>query len=246
MRKVILMAVSATVLFAGADIEPLVDYVQEDVQEATVQEVREVVQPAPIPAPVVVKPAPVIVAPIVPAVVGPKNMYVGIDGLCGRFETSSGACSCLGDVVLKAGYEFNDYLAVEARGGYGVSEADHDGGGTSKIKENYGIYLKPQLPLGDKVSLFGLAGYAKAKVESTGGKAGSLIGEVDEASPSFGLGLEFNINDSWSVVAEGVRLLHSVENTYNIKGEKKGTISGTKPEDDINLDTYGLGLNYRF
>ncbi len=240
MKKVILMAVSATVLFAGADIEPLVDYVQEDVQEATVQEVQEVpVTPAP--APVVVKPAPVVPAPVVPApVVKPKNMYVGLDGLCGRFETSSGACSCLGDVVAKAGYNFNKYLAVEGRVGYGVSDADHDGGGTSEIKENYGIYLKPQLPLGDKVSLFGLAGYAKAKVDSEGGSNGSLIGTVDEASPSFGLGLEFNVNDSWSVVAEGVRLLHQVENTYSRVG------GGTLKEDEINLDTYGLGLNYKF
>ena len=238
MKKVILMAASASILFAGADIEPLVDYEEADVQEAIVEEVKQVI-PAPVPAPVVV-PAPVqVVAPVI-AAVKPKNMYVGLSGLCGRFETSSGACSCLGDVVAKAGYNFNKYIAVEGRAGFGVTDAEHDGGGTSELKENYGIYLKPQLPLGDKVSLFGLAGYAKAKVESAGGNNGALVGTVDEASPSFGLGLEFNVNDSWSVVAEGVRLLHGAENTYNVLG------GGTKLEDDINLDTYGLGVNYKF
>jgi hypothetical protein len=240
MKKVVILAVAAaSYLVAGADIEPLVDYEQQDVQEAVVEEVKEV-KPAPVPVPVVT-PAPV-PAPAPVPVVAPKakNMYVGLDALCGRFETSSGACSCLGDVVAKLGYNFNKYIAVEGRLGYGVTEADHDGGGDSKIKENYGLYLKPQLPLGDKVALFGLLGYAKAKVESTGGEVGSLVGTIDEASPSFGLGLEFNVNDRWSVVAEGVRLLHGAENTYNVLG------GGTKFEDDVNLDTYGLGVNYKF
>ncbi len=237
MRKVILMAASASILFAGADIEPLVDYVEMDVQEAIVEEVKQVI-PAPVPVPVVVVP---VVAPVI-AAIKPKNMYVGLDALCGRFETSSGACSCLGDVVAKVGYNFNKYVGVEARAGFGITDADHDGGGTSELKENYGLYLKPQLPLGDKVSLFGLLGYAKAKVESTGGSDGSLIGTVNEASPSFGLGLEFNINDSWSVVAEGVRLLHGAENTYGVLN----STPNTKLEDDINLDTYGLGVNYKF
>jgi len=233
MRKVILMAASATVLFAGADIEPLVDYEVQDVQKAKVEEVKQVV-PAPAPIPVVAAPAPVI-APKV------KKMYVGLDLLCGRFETNSGACSCLGDVVAKLGYNFNKYIGVEGRLGYGVSSADHDGGGESEMKENYGIYLKPQLPLSDKVSLFGLLGYAKAKVESTAGTSGGLAGTLDEDSPSFGLGFEFAVNDSWSIVAEGVRILHSVEassGTY--------TPAPSPAEDDINLDTYGLGVNYKF
>lgn len=234
MKKVILMAASATILFAGADIEPLVDYEVQDVQEAKVEEVKQVA-PVPVPAPVVVAPAPV------PVVIPERNWYVGLDALCGRFETSSGACSCLGDIVGKVGYNFNDYIAVEGRAGFGITDAEHDGGGTSEMKENYGIYLKPQLPLGDKVSLFALAGYAKAKVESTG--TTGLVGELNEASPSFGLGLEFDINDRWSILAEGVRILHSVENTYVNAGSSPAT---TTLEDDINLDTYGLGVNYKF
>jgi len=236
MRKVILMAASATILFAGADIEPLVDYEVQDVQEAIVEEVKQV-KPVVVPAPVVVAP---VVAPVVAAVVKPKKWYVGLDALCGRFETNSGACSCLGDLVGKVGYNFNKYIAVEGRAGFGITDADHDGGGSSELKENYGIYLKPQLPLGDKVSLFGLAGYAKAKVESISTAAGGLSGELDEASPSFGLGLEFAINDSWSLVAEGVRILHSVD-----AGDTYG-VGLTPAEDDVNLDTYGLGVNYKF
>ncbi len=228
MRKVILMAASATILFAGADIEPLVDYEVQDVQKAIVEEVKQV-------APVVV-PVPVVVAPVVAAVIKPKKWYVGLDALCGRFETNSGACSCLGDIVGKVGYNFNKYIGVEGRAGFGITDADHDGGGTSELKENYGIYLKPQLPLGDKVSLFGLAGYAQAKVDSV--STSGLSGELNEGSPSFGLGLEFAVNDSWSVVAEGIRLLHSVD-----AGDTYGP---GVTEDDINLDTYGLGVNYKF
>ncbi len=236
MKKVILLAATASILFAGADIEPLVDYEVQDVQEAKVEEVKQVA-PAPVPVPVVVAPAPV---PVVPPVIGPKNMYVGLDALCGRFETSSGACSCLGALTAKIGYEFNKYIAVEGRVGHGLTAADHDGGGESEMKENYGLYLKPQLPLSESISLFGLAGYAKAKVESTSSGTTGLTGVLNEASPSFGLGLEYDVSDSWSVVVEAVRLLHSVEGTY-LNGS-----GATVEEDDLNLDTFGFGVNYRF
>lgn len=236
MKKIILMAATASYLFAGADIQPLVDYEVKDVQEAKVEEVKQV-EPAPAPAPVVAAPVPV----VVPA----KKWYVGLDALCGRFETNSGSCSCLGDIVAKVGYNFNKYIGIEGRAGYGVSEADHDLGGTSKLKENYGLYLKPQLPLGDKVSLFGLAGYAQAKVESEGNAAGEIVGELDEGSFSYGLGLEYLINDSWSIVAEGIRLLHEVDagNDTYVDGATGAAITD---EDSINLDTFGLGVNYRF
>ncbi len=235
MKKVILMVATASILFAGADIEPLVDYEVKDVQEAKIEEVKQVA-PAPVPVPVVVAPTP---APIVP-VIGPKNMYVGLDALCGRFETESGSCYCLGAVAAKIGYEFNKYIAVEGRVGYGIGSADFDAGGESKMKENYGLYLKPQLPISESLSLFGLAGYAKAKVESAGTGSIGLTGVVDEASPSFGLGLEYDVSESWSVLVEAVRLLHSVEGTF-VNGS--GT---TVNEDDLNLDTFGFGVNYKF
>jgi len=233
MKKVILLAATTSMLFAGADIVG-VDYDIVDEVQAEV-----VVQPAPKPVirPVpVVRPAPV-VRPVVPVVPKAKKWYVGLDGMGANFDTSSGNCNGLAAIVGKIGYDFTKYFGIEGRAGYGVIDADHKGG-TSDIKENYGIYLKPMLPLGDKSHLFGLLGYAKAKVESTG--SAGLTGTLDESSPSFGLGLNYAINDRWSVVGEGVRLLHSVENTYNKVG------GGTQFEDDINLDTFGLGLNYKF
>ena len=239
MKRILLTVATTSVLFAGGDIEPLVDYDTQDVQKAV--EVVKEVKPAPVPAPVVTPAPPAPVVP--PAVVKPKKWYVGLDPMGAQFETDSGKCNKLGLVVAKLGYDFNKYFGIEGRAGYGVIDADHDSGGKSKIKENYGIYLKPMLPLGESTHIFGLLGYAKAKVESTWdatSKNGALSGTLNEASPSFGLGLNYAINDRWSIVAEGVRLLHSVENTYNVKG---GT---TRDESDINLDTFGLGINYKF
>ncbi len=233
MRKLVLMVLSASVLFAGADIEPIVDYEVQDVVKAKVEEVKQVV-PVPVPVPVV-QPVPV------PVVIPEKNWYVGLDVLCGRFETSSGACYCIGNIAGKVGYDFNKYFGIEGRLGFGVSDKEHDNGGTSEMKENYGIYLKPQLPLGESASIFALAGYAKAKVESANdGVATGLTGEINEGSPSFGLGIEYKINDTWSVLAEGIRLLHEVDGDY-INGSNNPV-----KEEDINLDTYGFGINYRF
>ena len=234
MKKILMLAATTSVLFAGADIEPIVDYDKQDVVEA-VEVVKEVV-PAPVPVPVVCPtPAPVVAAP--------KKWYVGLDGMGAQFETDSGKCNELAVIVAKLGYDFNKYFGIEGRVGYGVNDADHDAGGTTEVKENYGIYLKPMLPLGEKAHLFGLLGYAKAKVESSwdaGSKTGALSGTVDEASPSFGLGLNYAINDRWSIVGEGVRLLHKVDGTFNVKN------GGVRKESDINLDTYGLGVNYKF
>ncbi len=231
-----MLAATTSVLFAGADIEPIVDYDKQDTKTAV--EVVEKVVPAPVPVPVVC-PTP---APVVPP--APKKWYVGLDGMGAQFETDSGKCNELAVAVAKLGYDFNKYFGIEGRVGYGLNEADHDAGGTTKVKENYGIYLKPMLPLGEKFHLFGLLGYAKAKVESkwdSSSKNGALAGTVDESSPSFGLGLNYAINDRWSIVGEGVRLLHSVDGTFDVKG------SATKrKEDSINLDTYGLGVNYKF
>ncbi len=230
-----MLAATTSVLFAGADIEPIVDYDKQDVQKA-VEAVKEV-KPAPVPVPVVC-PVPVPVA--APA---PKKWYVGLDGMGAQFETDSGKCNELAVAVAKLGYDFNKYFGIEGRAGYGLNEADHDAGGTTRVKENYGLYLKPMLPMGDKVHLFGLLGYAYAKVESkwdNSSKAGALRGTVEESSPSFGLGLNYAINDRWSIVGEGVRLLNSVDNTFDVKG------GGKRKEDGINLDTYGLGINYKF
>ncbi len=233
MKKLLLLAATTSVLFAGADIEPLIDYDQQDVVEAV--KVVPAIVPVPAPLPVVV-PVPL---PVVPKV---KKMYVGLDGLGAQFD-SSGKCNGLGLVVAKLGYDFNKYFGIEGRAGFGVIDADHDAGGTSEIKENYGIYLKPMLPLSEKVHLFGLLGYAKAKVESTfdsSSTPNALAGTLDEASPSFGLGLNYALNDSWSIVAEGIRLLHDVDHIYALQS------GGTEAVDGINLDTFGLGVNYKF
>jgi len=229
-----MLAATTSVLFAGAQIEPIVDYEKQDVQKA-VETVKKV-KPAPVPVPVVC-PAPV---PVVPKA---KKWYVGLDGMGAQFETDSGKCNELAVIVAKLGYDFNKYFGIEGRVGYGVNEADHDAGGTTKVKENYGLYLKPMLPMGEKFHLFGLLGYAKAKVKSSwdaSSSAGALAGMVDESSPSFGLGLNYAINDRWSLVGEGVRLLHKVDGTFDVKG------GGRRSEDSINLDTYGLGVNYKF
>ena len=235
MKKILLMAATTSLLFAGADIEPIVDYDKQDVEKAV--ETVKPVKPAPAPVPVVC-PAPM---PVKPA---PKKWYVGLDGMGAQFKTDSGKCNKLAVAVAKLGYDFNKYFGIEGRAGYGLNDADHDAGGTTKVKENYGIYLKPMLPLGEKAHLFGLLGYAKAKVESkwkASSNNGALKGTVDESSPSFGLGLNYAINDRWSIVGEGVRLLHKVDGTFDVKGS-----STTRKESDINLDTFGLGVNYKF
>ncbi len=234
-KKVIVMAATASVLFAGTSVAPLVDYDKQDQIKAEKEAAKE---PAPAPAPVVAAP---VVAPVVAAAPKPRNWYVGADLMGANFSTDSGDCSGLAALEGKIGYNFNRYFGIEGRAGTGLNTKTHDAGGDVKMKENYGIYLKPMLPVGQKSNLYALLGYAKGKVESTAGtNALGLTGTTDESSPSFGLGFEYGLNDRWSVVADAVRILHSVDGDF-VDG------SGNRVhESDIHLDTFGLGVNYKF
>ncbi len=127
MKKVILMAATASILFAGTDVQPLVDYDKQDEVKAEKEAAKE---PAPVPAPVV---APVVCETV--AAPAPKKWYVGADLMGARFETDSGTCDGLAALVGKIGYNFNRYFGVEGRAGYGLNTADHDAGGDVELKE---------------------------------------------------------------------------------------------------------------
>ena len=125
----------------------------------------------PEPTPIYIKPKP---TPI-PVVVKPKKristngFYAGL-GISGvRYKDS---CHCKKGVKVinkdttygvmgRVGYDFNQYIGVEARG----SKTDWKSDG-SKV-EHIGVYAKPMLPITNSTNLYGLIGVARTKVRGS-------------------------------------------------------------------------------
>lgn len=166
---------------AGGDLLPVTKFETQDAIEA----VKAVEVKEPIKIPVVVP------------VVKPKEekpWYVGA-GLVGA-KVDNGNCEDITyGAMVKAGYDFNDYVGVEARAL--KTNWEYEG---AKI-EHYGAFLKPQYPITEEINLYGLLGYAKTKT--------SKRFVLDDNGFAFGAGADYDFGeeDSLSMFVDYERLL---------------------------------------
>jgi len=126
--------------------------------------------------------------------------------------------------VLNAtiGYEVNQYLAVEAMAGTGVTDDDVDiGGGVNAnidVDRTYGVFLKPKAKLGQDFEVFARLGWAKTKI-----KAGSDA--QDESDFAYGVGLQYTITP---------------------KAYVTGGYTNLYDKDGITVDGWTIGFGYKF
>jgi len=184
----------AVVAEEEATISP---YVEEE--STYVQPEPEYIEPKPVvvePEPVVVEPKPVIAEPK-PVVVTPtpkKNIsangfYAGLGITGARYRDS---CHCkkgvkvtnkdttLG-VMARVGYDFNQYVGIEARGLKTNWKSDG-----SKV-EHAGIFVKPMLPVGNSTNIYGLIGAGKTKTKGS-------MPHADSESLALGAGVEVDLS----------------------------------------------------
>lgn len=176
---------------AGGDLLPVTKFETQDAIEAVkAVEVKEPVKAVKVKEPVKI---PV----VVPPVVKPKEKkpwYVGA-GLVGA-KVDNGNCEDITyGVMAKAGYDFNNYVGVEARAL--KTNWEYEG---AKI-EHYGAFLKPQYPLTKEINLYGLLGYAKTKT--------SKRFVLDDNGFAFGGGVDYDFgeSDAFSLFVDYERLL---------------------------------------
>jgi len=208
MKKVILSLItfatlSSTQIFAGSS------------------EVKAIQEPLPIPA-----------ATTDSSILPPLGMYIG-----GGFTYAKSECECdeittangtvqgssegkTQGVNLKAGYTFNKFIGVEAKYLY-TPWGDED-----KTLKHYGIYLKPNYAINEKVDIYGLLGYGKTKCDYQ---------DIDESGFAWGLGGEYLIGkkengkkSGWGVYVE-----------YNRPLSKTG-------DKEITTDVANAGVSYHF
>ncbi len=148
--------------------------------------------------------------PVVP-VACPTGFYIGAGG---TYHNLSKDCPCADGTrvhdntyggTIRFGYDFNKYFGIEGRGIY-------TGGGDGFLEDmwHFGGYLKPQLPIGDRLNLYGLLGYGfnKLNCDCITKHSHSI------ASPSFGGGFEYHFGDiigdkreGWGIWADAQNLL---------------------------------------
>jgi len=175
--------------YAGGDIMPVTEFETEDVTLSEEEYVEPAVEEEYVePVIVAAKPTPVPVPVPVPV----KNIHangfyagLGIAGAQYKSNCKSG-CSKSGKdktvgVMARVGYDFNQYVGLEARG---IRTNWKAGGG--KVK-HAGIFVKPMLPVNDAVNVYGLVGVAKTKTEGH-------LQKTDAETLALGAGVEVDLS----------------------------------------------------
>ncbi|BDM66185.1 hypothetical protein NFHSH190041_36370 [Shewanella sp. NFH-SH190041] len=129
-------------------------------------------------------------------------------------ELSLGAISVIG------GYRFNEYIAIEARAGFGAGDDSYNGV-KLELDSYYGAYAKLGMPI-ENFYPYILAGYTRG--ELTLSAMGFSISDSD-SDISYGIGLGYQINQNFSLNAEYSNLLD---------------------KDGVTLDGFSIGVNYAF
>jgi OOP family OmpA-OmpF porin len=138
-------------------------------------------------------PAEAVVEPI-PPMHTPTPVYVGLGLLWGKY---SGLCNNVPgchyeDVthgaLLRAGYEWNQYIGIEARL-LGTFWGDDPLGG-QKLR-HIGLYAKPMYPFHEDFNLYGLLGYGWTKTTTNNNN----LNTIDDSGFSAGIGLEYDLSD---------------------------------------------------
>jgi len=177
------------------------------------------------------------IAPIVaPVVVEEDNsafyLGLGLGQLSLNDNTTSEEISYTA-VMLQAGYQYNEYIAVEGRYTYAFNK-DYNIGNTNNLESDFndnasawGIYLKPMYPIGD-FSIYALLGYGGLLIDSL------AQGDAYESGFQWGLGAQYAITENFLVFADYVKLYDDTGFDYRAQ------------LDDVDADTWTLGVSYKF
>ena len=137
------------------------------------------------------------------------------------------------DIMFQAGYQFNDYIAVEGRYWANVSDLDvvnQAGQGYSLAgADAWGLYVKPMYPVTDTFDVYALLGYGGFSHNSE-----KLNG---------GNGFSWGVGASYSVT-ESVDLFIDYTSIYNDSRDFKN--NGVAVTKDLDIDTINFGVSYNF
>ena len=171
------------------------------------------------------------VVPVIPMVEeAEKNFYVGLGfqalstGLNSMDFFNNNSNDRTGNLLVLAGYEFNEYMAVEGR--YSTYIFDED----SVNSDIWGIYAKPQYPVNEDWNLYALLGFGGMTVDGVNG----ANHDVDDTGFQWGLGASYGVTEDIAIFLDYI----------NIANDMGGTWLGTTA--DVSADALTAGVTYNF
>ena len=140
------------------------------------------------------------------------------------FDATSGQ-DRLGNVTFLAGYDFNEYIAVEGR--YTTSFSNED------IVEMSGwsLFVKPQYPVTEEFTVYGLLGFGGVTMDSV---QSAYFVDVDESGFQWGLGMSYDVTESITLFGDYTALASGIDGFY------------WDGEFESDTDSFTLGVAYRF
>ncbi len=136
-------------------------------------------------------------------------------------------------LTLFAGYNFNNYIAVEGRYSGTVGDLEYDDGFYTEDVDgditNIALYLKPMYRTGG-FTIYGLLGYGQVSLDDD-----SAYDSDPESSFQWGVGFNFDIYNNMELFVDYTRL-------YDDNG---GFVDNTS-DIDFRIDAFNFGATYKF
>jgi opacity protein-like surface antigen len=130
----------------------------------------------------------------------------------------------LGNITFLAGYDFNEYFAVEGR--YTNSFTHND-----QIDMNgWSLFAKPQYPVSEDFSVYALLGYGGVTLDGIN----DFIVDLDDSGFQWGLGASYMVMENVSLFADYTFPANDMDGDYFNDPVK------------IDIDAFNVGLNYHF
>ena len=177
-----------------------------------------------------------VIAPVVeePVIVDNSSFYIGLglSAVSARdsevsldFSTTPGQ-DRLGNVTFQAGYNFNEYVAVEGR--YTTSFTHED----NVEMDGWSLFVKPQYPVTEDLNIYALLGFGGVKLDSVT----ALVVDVDDTTFQWGLGASYDITESIAIFADYTNLANDMD----------GYFYTSLDQVQVDVDTFNVGLTYKF
>jgi len=137
------------------------------------------------------------------------------------------------EIMIQAGYKFNDYVAVEGRYWFGMESSINnwniDTSANDVTIDAWGLYVKPMYPVTEAFNVYALLGYAGADLEK------HSLNYVSDSVDGFswGLGADYSFTDNVAVFVDYV----------SVYDDSESYVGG---EVDYSIDTWNFGVTYNF
>jgi len=149
-----------------------------------------------------------------------------------------------GGLGLLGGYDFNEYVAIEARITTSVFEEDY-----AEVT-TYGIYVKPQYPVTEDFKIYALLGYGNVTVDATDagsnefGAVPSIVGNtlMDESGFQWGLGVAYAVTEEIDLFLDYVAFASDAE----IDPTPLYAYNPAARYTELSNDALTLGITYKF